>query len=69
MVLASKKFVAACVQQCKWLPCPGSVSSSEDGSQFEELPAVLAGWSEDAKVRVALILAHDNASSANPARS
>ena len=53
MVVASKKFVAACVQHCKWLPCPGSVSSSEDGGQqFEELPAVLAGWSEDAKQHV-----------------
>lgn len=55
MPTASKRFVAAALHHCRWLPCPPSAStlSSEDGTQqqyLEDLPAVLAGWSEDAKV-------------------
>jgi hypothetical protein len=51
MAVASKKFIGASARHCKWVPCPSSVISSEDGSQqYEDLPAVLAGWSQDAKV-------------------
>jgi hypothetical protein len=56
MVLSSKKFVAASIQHCKWLPCPSAPSTSNDGSrETEDLPAILAGWSEDAKVCAAAL--------------
>ncbi len=48
--LVSKRFIAAAVQRCRWLPCPSSESSSETG-EATAIPAALAVWSEDVQVR------------------
>lgn len=49
--MVSRKFLAATIHHCRWLPCPPGSSVSEDGSLIcQDLPAILAGWSEDVKV-------------------
>jgi hypothetical protein len=51
MVVASKIFIAGSTKHSKWVPgCPGNAVTGDDGRQYEDFPAMLASWSQDAKV-------------------
>lgn len=73
MVVASKIFIAGSTKHCKWVPgCPGNAVTGDDGTQYEDFPAVLASWSQDAKVRSnnsslsASVTSHACAAAKNP---
>lgn len=45
----SRHFLGASIQKCRWIPCPAAIFSDEE-TEEEGLPAVIALWSEDQQV-------------------